>query len=120
MSCHEDTEVWEMYSYLYLNLGTKLGWVVNTAPWPLYPQEKAIVPTIQETGWTLWQSAENFAPTGVRTPKCPVRSEALHRLLYPGHHNVHPAVLKTLLLKYLLHFSKSSFLLDSYLIIMTT
>jgi hypothetical protein len=25
---------------LFLNLGTRWWWVVNTTPWPLYPQEK--------------------------------------------------------------------------------
>jgi hypothetical protein len=58
----------KVWLYLFLNLGTKWGWVVNTAPWPPYPQEKAMVPTVQETGWTrgpLWIGAENFAPTGI-------------------------------------------------------
>jgi len=33
---------------------------------------------------------------------------------------VHPAIFKTFVRKSLLHFSKSSFLGDSYLVIMTT
>jgi len=33
-----------------LNLSAKGRWVLNTMPWPLYPPERALVPTIQEPG----------------------------------------------------------------------
>jgi catalase len=35
---------------LFLNLSARWGWVVNTMPWPLYPQERKPVPIVQETG----------------------------------------------------------------------
>jgi len=31
------------------NFGTRLGWMGNTTPWPLYPQVKALVPIVPET-----------------------------------------------------------------------
>jgi hypothetical protein len=43
-------------------------WVVNTIPQLLYPQERDLVPTVQEVGWVfrpVWKGVENFAPTGV-------------------------------------------------------
>ena len=33
---------------LILNLGTRWGWVVNATPQPLYLQEKASVPSVQD------------------------------------------------------------------------
>jgi hypothetical protein len=39
-------------------------------------------------GWMgprpVWTSAGNFAPTGIRSPYRPARSESLYRLSYPG------------------------------------
>jgi len=32
----------------------------------------------------LWTGAENLAPTGIRSPDRPARSESLYRLWYPG------------------------------------
>ena len=40
-----------------------------------------------EHGWhlgTVWAGAENLAPTGIRSPDCPARSESPYRLNYPG------------------------------------
>ena len=45
------------------------------------------VPLVQEAGWapgSVWTGVENPAPTGIRSPDCPVRSESLYRLSYPG------------------------------------
>ena len=63
-----------------------MGWVVNATPRPLYPG-KDPVPTVQEAGWApgpVWTGAENLAPTGIRSPNRPARSESLYRLNYPG------------------------------------
>ena len=49
--------------------------------------EKDPVPIVQEVGWALWSvwtGAENLAPTGIRSPDLPARSESLYRLNYPG------------------------------------
>ena len=32
----------------------------------------------------VWTGVENLAPTGIRSPDRPVRSESLYRLRYPG------------------------------------
>jgi len=33
---------------LFLNLGTRWGWVVNSTPRPLYPLERDPIPIVQE------------------------------------------------------------------------
>jgi hypothetical protein len=45
------------------------------------------VPIVQEAGWVpgpVWTGAENLAPTGIRSPDRPSRSESLYRLSYRG------------------------------------
>ena len=47
------------------------------------------VPIVQETGWApgpVWTSAENLAPTGIRSPDRPARSQSLYRLSYPAYY----------------------------------
>ena len=42
------------------------------------------VPIVQEAGWApgpVWTGGENLAPTGIRSPNRPARSESLYRLL---------------------------------------
>ena len=44
------------------------------------------VPIVQEAGWasgTVQTGAENLAPTGIRSPDRPARSQQLYRLSYP-------------------------------------
>ena len=51
------------------------------------PPGKTPVPIVQEAGWAprpVWRGAENLAPTGIRSPNRPARSESLYRLSYPG------------------------------------
>jgi len=51
-----------------LNSAARNRWVVNTIPQWLYPQQRDLVPTVQEAGWVfrpVWKGLENFAPTGV-------------------------------------------------------
>jgi hypothetical protein len=48
---------------------------------------KDLVPTVQEAGWApgpVWTGAENLAPTGIRSPDRPARSQSLYRLNYPA------------------------------------
>jgi len=52
------------------------------------PPGKDPVPIVQEAGWApgpFWTSAENLAPTGIRSPDCPAHSQSLYRLRYPAH-----------------------------------
>jgi hypothetical protein len=48
---------------------------------------KYSVPIVQEAWWIprpVLKGAENLAPTGIRSPDRPTRSESLYRLGYPG------------------------------------
>jgi hypothetical protein len=61
--------------------------VPSPTPRPLYSLERDPVPIVQEAGWApgpVWMGAENLAPTGIRSPDRPARSESLYRLSYPG------------------------------------
>ena len=68
--------------------GTRRGVRVQRhAPAALYPG-KDPVRTVQEAGWApgpVCTGAENLAPTGIRSPVCPARSQSLYRLRYPAH-----------------------------------
>jgi hypothetical protein len=47
------------------------------------------VPFVQEAGWApgpVWTCAKNLAPTGIRSPDRPARSQSLYWLSYPGLH----------------------------------
>ena len=53
------------------------------------PPGKDPVPTVQEAGWApgpVWTNAEYLAPTEIRSPDRPARSESLYRLCYPIPH----------------------------------
>jgi len=57
-----------------------MGWVVNATPRPFYPRETDPVLIEQEAGWApglIWTGAENIAPTGIRSPDRPARSQSL-------------------------------------------
>ena len=57
-------------------------------PRPLFTPGKDPVPIVQEAGWApgpVWTGAENLAPTGIRSPDRPGRSQSLYRLRYPAH-----------------------------------
>ena len=46
------------------------------------------VPIVQEAGWApgpVWTGVENLAPTGIRSPDRPARSQSLYCLRYPAH-----------------------------------
>ena len=54
------------------------------------PTGKDPVPIVWEAGWIpepVWTSAENLAPTGIRSPDPPARNQSLYRLRYPAHSN---------------------------------
>ena len=63
--------------------GTRSGWGVSVTPRPLFTPGKDPVPI----GWApgpVWTGAENLAPTGIRSPNRPARSQSLYRLRYPA------------------------------------
>jgi len=52
------------------------------------PPGKDLIPIVQEAGWApgqVWTGAENLAPTGIRSPDRPARSQSLYWLSYPAH-----------------------------------
>ena len=52
-------------------------------PRPLFTAGKEPVPIVQEAGWVpglVWTGAENLAPTEIRSPDRPARSQSLYRL----------------------------------------
>jgi hypothetical protein len=57
-----------------------MGWVVSITPRLLYPRERDPVPILYEAWWALgpvWTGAENLAPTGIRSPDRPARSQSI-------------------------------------------
>jgi hypothetical protein len=63
-----------------------MGWVVNATPRTLYLRERPGTHCIGGCVGTRAgrDGAENLAPTGIRSPDRPARSESLYRLSYPG------------------------------------
>jgi hypothetical protein len=71
---------------IFLDLGARRGgW---SAPRPgLFTPGKNPVPIVQEDGWApgpIWKCSKNLAPTEIRSPDRPARSQSLYRLSYPG------------------------------------
>jgi len=63
---------------LFHDHSTERGWGVSVTPWPLFTPGKDPVPIVREAGWApgpVWTGAENLAPTGIRSPDLPVRSQ---------------------------------------------
>jgi len=78
---------------LFHDHGTRRGWGVSVTPRPLFTPGKDPVLIAQEAGWAprpVWTGAENLAPTGIRSPDRPPRSQSLYRLRYPAHLQINP------------------------------
>jgi hypothetical protein len=68
--------------------GTRREWGVSITLRPLFTPGKDPVPIVQEAGWApgpVWTCAENLAPTGIRSPEYPARSQSLYWLRYTAH-----------------------------------
>jgi hypothetical protein len=76
--------------YLYSFSTSALGGGGWSAPRPgRFTPWKDPVPIVLEAGWApelVWTCAKNLAPTGIRFPDRPARSQSLYRLSYPAHH----------------------------------
>ena len=60
--------------------GTRRGEGVSVTPRPLFTPGRGPVPIVQEAGWApgpVWTGAESLAPTGIRSPDRPARSQSL-------------------------------------------
>jgi hypothetical protein len=76
-----------MYSYTLSLTSTLDGGVWSTSSPGRFTPGNDPVPIVQEAGWapgSVWTGAENLAPTGIRSPDRPARSESLYRLSYRG------------------------------------
>jgi len=70
--------------------GIRRGWGVSVKPRPLFTPGKDLVPIVQEADWApgpVWTGADNLAPTGIRSPDRPARSQSLYRPRYLAHEN---------------------------------
>ena len=71
---------------LFHDHGTRRGGRVGVTPRPIFTRGKDTVPIVQEDEWApgpVWTDAENLAPTGIRSPDRPARSQSLYQLSYP-------------------------------------
>ena len=62
------------------------GWLKSSSG-RFSPGVRDPIPIVQKAGWaptTVRTGAANLAPTGIRSPDRPARSESLYRLSYPG------------------------------------
>jgi hypothetical protein len=77
---HEDPDGEQRYSST-LSLTSALDRGVWSTPRSgRFTPGKDPVPIVEETGWApgpVWAGTENLAPTGIRSPNRPVRSESL-------------------------------------------
>ena len=74
---------------LFLDHDTGRGWRVSVTPRALFTPGKEPVPIVQEAGWApgpIWTGAEDLAPTRIRSPDRPARSQSLYRLSYLAHY----------------------------------
>ena len=87
---HEIPDGEKMYRFtLYLTSALDAGGWSTPRPGRFIPG-KDPVPIVQEAGWApgpVWTGAENVAPTGIRSPDGPARSESLYRLDYRSQQN---------------------------------
>ena len=90
--CTGRTEESRGIALLFLYHCTRREWGVSVTPRPLFTPGKDPVPIVQEAGWVpgpVWTGAENLAPTRIRSPDHPARSQSLYRLRYPAHNDLH-------------------------------
>jgi hypothetical protein len=69
---------------LFLDHGTRRGWVVSSTPRPHFTPEKDPVPILQEAGWApgpVWTGGKS-RPHRESIPYRPARSQSLYRLSY--------------------------------------
>ena len=81
---------------LFHDHGPRRGWGVSVTPWSLFTPGKDPVPIVQGAGWApgpVWTSAENLAPTVIRSPDSPACSQSLYRLSYPAQRHLMYCVL---------------------------
>jgi hypothetical protein len=79
--------------WVELYLSSFLTSALEGGGWPAprpgrFTPGKDPAPIVQEAGWAswpVWKCAKNLAPTGIRSPDRPARSQLLYRLSYRAH-----------------------------------
>ena len=72
-------------TYSFFHLGAKLGSWLTPRP-SCFTPENDLIPLYRRMGRPqVWADTENLAPTRIRSPDRPARSDSLYRLSYPGH-----------------------------------
>jgi hypothetical protein len=101
LSAQENIQIWERWSKLKkMLLQTRMhlrlcyeasplegGEGTGSRSRPLSTPGKDPVPIVLEAGWapgTVWTSAENLAPIGIRSPDRPARGQSPYWLSYPA------------------------------------
>ena len=72
---------------LFLDRGTRRGWVVSSTPRSHFTPGKDTVPILQEAVWApgpVWMGGKS-RPHRDSIPDRPARSQSLYRLSYPAH-----------------------------------
>ena len=72
----------------FLDLGTIKGLGVSVTPRLLFTRGKTRYPLNRRLGGAagpVWTGAENLAPTWIRSPDRPARSQSLYQLSYEAH-----------------------------------
>jgi len=69
----------------FLDHGTRRGVGSASRSGRSLPPGKNRYPLYRRLGGPVWTGAENLAPTGIRSPDRPARSQSLYRLHYPAH-----------------------------------
>jgi len=67
---HRPTEDMEVWLYSFFNIGSRLGWVINAVPRPLYPRERDLLYIVWGIVWapaSVCTGEENLAPTQIRS-----------------------------------------------------
>jgi hypothetical protein len=70
---------------LFLDLGARRGGWSAPRPGRFIPGKDPVL-SVKKAGWSpgpVWTCAKNLAPTGIRSPDRPARSQSLCRLSYP-------------------------------------
>ena len=74
---------------LFINRGTRRGWVVSSMPLSKFTTGKDPVPILKGAGWapgSVWMGGKS-RPHRDSIPDRPARSQSLYRLSYPAHIN---------------------------------
>ena len=115
------TVVIHSIALLFLDGGTRMGWVVSSTPRPHFTPGKDPVPTVQEAGWapgSVWTRGKSHPHRDSITDP-PARSQSLYRLSYPARRLYGCTVFFPIISK-TARFAGTSFWINIYIYIFST